>query len=475
MRHAQTLIEEGIALSNKFFVVIYEGGIFMKMLLIGAGGVGESILKILQKRDPKREWLKKVVVADYDINRACEVVDHLGDDGRFIAEKINAKYKSDIVELIKRYECDFVMDAAAPFVTNIIFDAAYEAGAHYANMGTWSVPYLNPKYGYGLENSFQEVMTDYNFKNHEKWKAKGLMGLICLGIDPGVVNVFAKFAAEYLFDEIHEVHVKDGGNLTIPTAGEDDVIFGFNVWTVLDEVLNPNVEWNKEKGFFVDKPFAGQENFEMPAGVGLNTLIKIEHEETVTIPRYLQEFGLKKCSFKIALDHNLINALKVIDAIGLRSLQEIEVDGKMVRPRDVVAAAAPQPKNIGNEMIGKMVVGVHCVGIKDGMTRELFMYQPFDNQESVQKWGMQAVVAQTGFGAAIGIELIGKEIWQDTGVYSPEYFDPIPYLEIMEEAGYKYGIVEMDSEYKAVEDKKILHHIFEEAKEHHTKNDIVSA
>ncbi len=447
----------------------------MKMLLVGAGGVGESILKILQKRDPDARWLEKVVVADYDFERAKEVVGHLNEKGRFIPEKVNAKHKEDIVALIKRHECDFVMDAAAPFVTNNIFDAAFEASARYANMGTWSVPHSDPGYGYGLENSFKEIMTDYNFRKHEQWKDKGLLGLICLGIDPGVVNVFAKFAALYLFDEIHEVHVKDGGNLVIPTAGENDVVFGFNVWTVLDEVLNPNVEWDRDKGFLVDKPFAGKEVFEMPAGVGPNTLIKIEHEETVTIPRYLEQYGLKKCSFKIALDNNLINALKVIDAIGLRSLQEIDVDGQRVRPRDVVAAAAPQPKNIGNEMVGKMVVGVHCVGMKDGMEREVFMYQPFDNQESVAKWGMQAVVAQTGFGAAIAIELIGKGVWKDSGVYSPEYFDPIPYLEIMEEAGYKYGLVEMDSEYKASQDKRVLHHIFKEAREHHENHVTVPA
>lgn len=437
----------------------------MKMLLVGAGGVGESILKILQKRDPERNWLEKVIVSDYDIERAKEVVTHLSGKDRFIPEKVNAKYKDDIVKLIKKYECDFVMDAAAPFVANNIFDAAYQAGASYANMGTWSVPYTKPQYGYGLENSFEEIMANYNFDHHEKWKEKGLLGLICLGIDPGVVNVFAKFAALHLFDEIHEVHVKDGGNLEIPTAGENDVVFGFNVWTVLDEVLNPNVEWDKENGgFLVEPPFAGKEIFEMPAGVGPNTLIKVEHEETVTIPRYLERYGLKKCSFKIALDHNLINALKVIDAIGLRSLKEIEVDEKMVRPRDVVAAAAPQPKNIGNEMIGKMVVGVHCIGIKDGMEREIFMYQPFDNQESVEKWGMQAVVAQTGFGAAIGIELIGRGIWKDTGVYSPEYFDPIPYLEIMDESGYQYGLIEMDSEYKTAQDKEQMIKIFEKAK-----------
>ncbi len=438
---------------------------YMKMLLIGAGGVGESMLKILKQRDPGKKWLEKVIVSDYNYERAKEVVGYLEDAERFIPEKVNAKDINAIVALIKKYNCDFVMDAAAPFVANNIFDAAFQAGANYANMGTWSEPLDNPRYGLGLENSFADVMTDYNFSRHEQWREKGLMALICLGIDPGVVNVFAKFAALYLFDEINEVHVKDGGNLTIPTAGEDDAVFGFNVWTVLDEVLNPNVEWDIEKGgYIVEPPFAGKETFLMPAGVGPNTLIKVEHEETVTIPRYLEQYGLKKCSFKISLDPNLINALKVIEALGLRSLEEVEIDQHKVRPRDVVAAVAPQPKDIGSEMFGRMVVGVHCIGIKDGMKREIFMYQPFDNQESVKNWGMQAVAAQTGFGAAIAIELIGKGIWNEPGVNSPEYFDPIPFLELMDESGFEYSIVEMDSEYKADKGKKELAKIFNDAK-----------
>lgn len=436
----------------------------MKMLLVGAGAVGESILRILQKRDSKAEWLKSVVVSDYSLDRAKEVVSHLEGDKRFVAEKVDATNKADIVALIKKYDIDFVMDAAAPFVCNNIFDSAYEGGANYACMGTWTVPLDNPKYGYGLENSYAEYMAKYNFDRFDDWKKKGLMACICLGIDPGVVDVFAKFAAEYLFDELKEIHVKDGGNLEIPNAGEDDITFGFNVWTVLDECVNPNVEWSKEKGFFVDKPFSGQEVFEMPAGVGPNTLVKVEHEETVLMPRFLEKYGLEKCTFKIALDDNLINALKVVTALGLRSTHPVDVNGVKVSPRDVVAACAPQPKDIGDEMIGKMCVGVHCIGTKDGKKREIFMYQPFDNQQSMKDWQMQAVVAQTGFGAAVGIELMGKGVWKDEGVFAPEYFDPIPYLEIMDEAGFEYGIVEMDSEYKSVNDKKMMAEIFKEAK-----------
>lgn len=436
----------------------------MRMLLVGAGAVGESILRILQARDPQGEWLKKVVVSDYDLERAIEVVDHLKGDKRFVVEQVDAREKESVIDLIKKYKCDFVMDAAAPFVCNNIFDAAYEGGANYGNMGTWSVPMDHPKLGLGIENSYLEPMTKYNFDRHEDWKKKGIMACICLGIDPGVVNVFAKFAALYLFDEIHEIHVKDGGNLTIPGAGEDAITFGFNVWTVLDECINPNVEWDKDKGgFIVEGAFAGEEEFEMPAGVGVNTLVKVEHEETVTMPRYLEQFGLRRCTFKIALDDNLVKALKVINSLGLRSLHPIDVGGVQVVPRDVVAAAAPQPKDLGAEMLGKMCVGIHCKGMKDGKTREIFIYQPFDNQISMHDWKMQAVVAQTGFGAAVALELIGKAIWKDVGVFSPEYFDPIPFLEIMDEANFEYGIVEMDSQYKTINDKKIMAQIFADA------------
>lgn len=415
----------------------------MRMMLVGAGAVGESMLKILKWRDPKGEWLSYVLVGDYDLSRAEAVAGLLADD-RFSAVQINATDKEQMKSLIREHKIDFVMDAAPPFASNYIFDAAYEAGANYANMGTWSVPMEEPDYGLGIENSYTEPMTKYNFDRHEQWKEKGQMAVICLGIDPGVVNVFAKYAATHLFDVMTEAHVKDGGNLSVPGADPDAIQFGFNVWTVLDEVMNPNVEYDQEKGgLIVEKAFAGQETFQMPDGVGENTLVKVEHEEVVTFARYLTQYGLKKATFKISLDDNLITALKVIDHLGLRSLKPVQVGNVKVVPRDVVAACAPQPKDIGTEMIGEMLVGVHCIGEKDGVRKEYFLYQNFDNQASMEQWGSQAVVAQTGFGAALAIELIGRGIWKDTGVFSPEYFDPEPYLKLMDETGYEWHVMEL--------------------------------
>ena len=424
----------------------------MRMMLVGAGAVGECILKVLKKRDPKGEWLEYVLISDYSMERAREVWEHLKawpgteremDKNREVvmdiesqkkctrceAACVDAHKKSELVRLMKEHAIDFVMDAASPFVSNYIFDAAYEAGAAYGSMGTWSVPREHPQFGIGFEGSYLEPMTKYNFDRHEQWKEKGLTACICLGIDPGVVNVFAKYAAEYLFDELWEVHVKDGGNLKGPKAHKDTLQFGFNVWTVLDEVMNPNAEWSEKDGFRIEDAFAGEEEFRMPEPFGVNRLVKVEHEEVVTMPRYLRKFGLRKASFKIALDDNLLNALKVINALGLRSTHPVEVDGVKVIPRDVVAACAPQPKDTGAEMTGGMCVGVHCIGKKDGKRKEYFIYQPFDNEESMR-------------GVALGIELLGKGIWKEAGVFSPEYFPSGPYMDLMEEAGLEYQIEE---------------------------------
>ena len=217
----------------------------MRMLLVGAGAVGESILKVLKKRDPKGEWLEFVLVGDCRPERAGEVAAGLRDTaGRFVPVQVDAFDREGMVKLIRDNAIDFVMDAADPYVSNYIFDAAFAAGARYGNMGTWSVPKENPAFGLGIENSYDEPMTKYNFDRHEAWREAGNMACICLGIDPGAVNVFARYAAEEFFDLLEEVHVKDGGSLSMPQAEEGKIWFGFNVWTVLDEVINLYVEFN---------------------------------------------------------------------------------------------------------------------------------------------------------------------------------------------------------------------------------------
>lgn len=408
----------------------------MRLMLVGSGAVGHCIIKQLLKRDPNYDWFEYALLCDIQVEHAKQIIDDCK-DRRLEYASVDATNTQQMVDLIKEHGITFVLDAASPFCANYIFDAAFQAKADYANLGTWSVPMKHPKYGKGIENSYDEVMTAYNFDRHEAWKEQGNTALLCLGIDPGVVNVFAKYLCEYEFDTVEQLHVKDGGNLSIPNASPDDISFGFNVWTVLDEVMNPNVEYVNGE-YIVEPAFAGQEEFDMPE-VGLNTLVKVEHEETVTMPKYLSKYGLKNCTFKISLDENLIQALKVLDKLNLNTIEPVKVKNTMVVPRDVIAACAPQPADI-TEMTGSMIVGVYAVGVKDGKEKKVMMYQKFSQEEAMEKFGLQAVVAQTGFGAAIAIELYAKGIYRQPGVYSLEAFDPIPYLNIMKETNFHYDI-----------------------------------
>ncbi len=420
----------------------------MRVLLVGTGGVGEAIAMIIRDRDQRGNWLQKMVLADYNLERAGEVAQKVGDPERFPAEPVNAQEISEVVALARKHGVDLILDTAAPFVTKNLFDAAFEAGCHYINLGTWSEPHPEDPIGRG----YTELMASYNFQADSKWQQKGLMAVIGAGIDPGVVDVFAKFAEIHCFDELDEIAVKDGGNLT---AEGLEIAFGFSIWTMIDETLNPPVTWEREKGWYVQEPFADPEIFYFPEGIGPVKLMKVEHEEVVLMPRYIDK-GLKKVSFKIALGDDIINAMKVLRALGLDRKEKIDFQGIKLSPRDVVEAVAPNPAYIGDKLKGKMCVGVHVTGKKDGLHREVFIYQSLDNQETMERLGSQVVVAQTAYGTAITLELIGKGVWQGRGVFGPEAFAPEPYLRLMDEYSYPYALLEMESEYKRKLDREAM-------------------
>ncbi|SDK03851.1 saccharopine dehydrogenase family protein [Natronincola ferrireducens] len=426
----------------------------MKALLVGVGAVGEAIVKILSKRDTEGKWLEKMVLADYDFEKAKSISEELQNSKRFPAEFLDASDKEEIINMIKKHEVDFVLNGSPPYLNNNIFDAAFEAGVKYLDMGLYSNPYPAESSTKG----YIEWMGDYSFKKAKEWEEKNLLAILGAGIDPGVADVFAKFAAKHIFDELEEIGVKDGNNITVKDL---DIAFGFSIWTVIDEVLNPPVVWERDKGWYTVEPFSGIETFDFPEGIGPQKLINCEHEEVVFIPKYIDK-GLKKVSFKIGLGDEMIQALKVIRGLGMDKKEKYIVDGVEVSPRDVVASIAPSPAELRDKMEGKMCVGIHVKGKKDGKKREIFMYQYLDHKDAMERVGCQVVVTQTAFGACIATELVAKEIWQGKGVHCPEYFEPEPFLKLMQEYEYPFRILEMDSEYKKSRDEFELNQILDE-------------
>lgn len=402
---------------------------FMRVLLVGVGGVGEAIAAIAKPR----EWMGLMVLADYNIKRAEEVQKKLGSNERFPVEFIDASKQESIEALAKKYNIDLIMNAVEPVFNEDIFDAAYSAAVMYMDMAmTLSKPHpTDPFHKTGVK------LGDYQFHKSNEWEAKGLLALVGFGVEPGMADVFARYAQDHLFDEIEEIGIRDGANITIDGY---DFAPSFSIWTTIEECLNPPIIWEKDKGWFTTEPFSEHEIFDFPEGIGPMDVVNVEHEEVMLVPRWLKT---RRVTFKYGLGDEFIGVLKILHKLGLDNKEKIKVKGMDVSPRDVVAASLPDPAHLGEKMHGKTCAGTWVKGTKDGKKKEVYLYQVADNQHCMETWGCQAVVAQTAFTPVIAMDLIEHGIWGGAGVLGPEAFDPVPFMEKMAEYGFPYGIKDM--------------------------------
>ena len=401
----------------------------MKVLVVGAGGVGEAIAQMAKPR----AWVEQMVLADYNLDRAKEVQAKLGDDKRFPVEFIDASKQEMVEELARKYGVNLIMNAVDPVYNEKIFDAAFNVGVNYMDMAmTLSKPHPEDPF-----NRSYIKLGDYQFEKSKQWEEKGLLALCGLGVEPGVADVYARYAQDHLFDEIDEIGIRDGANLVIEGY---EFAPNFSIWTTIEECLNPPVVWEKDKGWFTTEPFSEPEVFEFPDGIGKIEVVNVEHEEVLLVPRWVKT---KRVTFKYGLGDQFIGVLKTLKMLGLDNKEPINVKGVKVAPRDVVAACLPNPAYLGDKMSGKTCAGTWVKGKKDGKEKQVYLYQVADNAECMQKWGCQAVVAQVAFSPLLAMDLIEHGIWQGTGVMGPEAFDPVPFMDRMAEYGFPYGIKEM--------------------------------
>jgi len=401
----------------------------MKVLLIGAGGVGEAIAIIAQDKP----WLKKMVLADYNTVRLKEVSEKLNDAKKFPVEQLDARNKKAIVKLARDYKVDLIMNAVDPTFAETIFDAAYKARVNYMDMAmTLSKPHkFDPHRKTGVK------LGDYQFERAAQWEQKELLALVGMGIEPGVADVFAKYAEKHLFDEIDEIGVRDGSNIEVRGY---TFAPNFSIWTTIEECLNPPIIWETKRSWYTTEPFSELESFEFPGGIGSVDVVNVEHEEVLLVPRWVK---CKRVTFKYGLGDKFINVLKTLHMLGLDSKQKILVKGSLVAPRDVVAACLPEPSHLGDKMSGKTCAGTWVTGTKGGQPKQVYLYQVADNDWCMRHYGVQAVVWQTAVGPVITMELLATGKWEGVGVLGPEAFDPDPFMDLMPQYDFPYGINEM--------------------------------
>ena len=406
----------------------------MKLLILGAGGVGSAAAKIAARRP----FLESVVLADYHAGRAERAAAATG-DARFSSARVDAADQPAIERLLADSGADAVLGATDPRFTMPIFQAALAAGVHYLDMAmSLSQPHPDEPY-----RQTGVKLGDEQFALEEQWKRAGKLALVGIGVEPGLSDVFARYASDRLFSHIDELGVRDGANLEV--LGEDgQPMFAptFSIWTTIEECLNPPVIYQGDRGWYTTEPFSEPETFEFPEGIGPVECVNVEHEEVLLMPRWLKA---DRVSFKYGLGSEFIGVLKTLHLLGLDSTRPLKVGDVEVSPRDVVAAALPEPAELGERMRGKTCAGVWVRGTgKDGRPRSSYLYHVVDNAWSMAEYGSQAVVWQTAVNPVVALELISAGVWSGAGVLGPEAFPAEPFLELLAgEYGSPWGIQEL--------------------------------
>jgi saccharopine dehydrogenase (NAD+, L-lysine-forming) len=405
----------------------------MRVLVVGAGGVGSAAVGIAARRD----FFEAMVVADYDRARAERAVKAHSADGRFTPAQVDASSADAVATLCRDHRVTHVLNAVDPRFVMPVFDGAFAAGADYLDMAMS----LSQPHPYKPHEKTGVKLGDKQFAVAADWEWAGRLALVGIGVEPGLSDVFARYAADELFGEIDEVGVRDGANLEVEGPdGEPAFAPSFSIWTTIEECLNPPVIWEKERGWFTTRPFSEPEVFEFPEGIGPVECVNVEHEEVLLIPRWVDA---KRVTFKYGLGQEFIDVLKTLHKLGLDGTEKVRASGVDVSPRDVVAACLPDPATLGDRMRGKTCAGTWVTGRdKEGQDRAVYLYHVVDNEWSMREYGSQAVVWQTAINPVAALELLASGTWEGTGVLGPEAFEPNAFLDLLTAYGSPWGMRE---------------------------------
>jgi saccharopine dehydrogenase-like NADP-dependent oxidoreductase len=389
----------------------------MRVLILGAGGVGSAAVRVAARR----QFLEHVLVADYDLDRAERAAAAVS-DGRFQPARLDASDQGAIEAALAEHRIDAVLGATDPRFTMPIFRAALARRVHYLDMAM-SLSRPHPSEPFALTGV---KLGDEQFALASEWEASGRLAVVGIGVEPGLADVFARYAADHLFSEIDDIGVRDGANLVVEGY---DFAPSFSIWTTIEECLNPPVIYEKDRGWFTTEPFSEPEIFEFPEGIGPVECVNVEHEEVLLVPRWV---AAKRVTFKYGLGEEFIEVLRTLHKLGLDSTVPVRVGSVEVAPRDVVAACLPDPATLGDRMRGKTCAGTWVRGRgKDGAPRSTYLYHVVDNEWSMREYGSQAVVWQTAINPIVALELIDAGVWNGAGVLGPEAFDAQPFLDLL--------------------------------------------
>ena len=384
-----------------------------KALIIGAGGVASVVVhKCCQNPDVFEE----ICIASRTKSKCDDLKAKLdGGKTKISTAKVDADNTQEVIDLINDFKPEIVINVALPYQDLTIMDACLATGVHYLDTANYE-PLDTAKFEYKWQWAYKE-----------RFEKAGLTAILGCGFDPGVTGVFSAYAMKHYFDEIHTIDILDAN------GGDHGYHFAtnFNPEINIREITANGRYW--EKGEWIETaPLSVKKEFDFNQ-VGPKDIYLLYHEELESLAQNIK--GIEKIRFWMTFSEKYLTHLRVLENVGMTSIEPIMFEGKEIVPLQFLKAILPDPASLGPRTKGKTNIGCIYQGTKNGEPKTYYVYNICDHQECYQEVGSQAISYTTGVPAMIGAMMLMKGLWKKPGVFNVEEFDPDPFMEALNKHG----------------------------------------
>lgn len=393
-----------------------------KVIIIGAGGVGNVVA---HKCAQSPTIFTEIVLASRTLKK-CEAIAQTVKEktGQVIrTTQIDADDVQATTDLLKKEKPELLINVALPYQDLTLMDACLNAGVHYLDTANYEPP-EEAKFEYKWQWAYQE-----------RFEQAGLTALLGSGFDPGVTNVFCAYAQKHLFDHIETIDILDAN------AGDHGYPFAtnFNPEINIREITQNGRYWENDQWIEVE-PMSVHQKYDFPV-VGKQDAYLLYHEELESLSKNIP--NLKRIRFWMTFSEKYLTHLRVLENVGMTSIQPIEIHGQSIQPIEFLKKVLPDPASLGERTKGKTCIGCDIKGIKDGQKKRSFIYNVCDHQSCYKEVLSQAISYTTGVPARIGAEMIVSDQWKTPGVWNMEQMDPDPFMAALNQYGLPWKIIDL--------------------------------
>lgn len=391
------------------------------VLIIGAGGVAQVVAhKCAQHND----WLGDLHIASRTKGK-CEAIiasvhakGAMKQPGLFQAHAVDAMDSAAVAALIRQTGAQIVINVGSAFVNMTVLEACIETGAAYMDTAIHEDPAkiceTPPWYG------------NYEWQRRERCKAAGVTAILGIGFDPGVVNAWAR-VAEGMLDRITSIDIVD------INAGSHGKWFATN--------FDPEINFREFTGTVYSwQQGAWQSNSMFEVGkvwnlpvVGDQKAYLTGHDEVHSLSNRYKDADVR---FWMGFGDHYINVFTVLKNLGLLSEKPVKTaEGQEVVPLKVVKAVLPDPASLAPNYTGKTCIGDVVRGLKDGVEKEILLYNVADHKEAYEEVGSQGISYTAGVPPVAAALLIAEGVWDVGTMVNVEDLDPKPFINLLNTMG----------------------------------------